>query len=97
MSPFPKTIPQCVGCGFCCRVAPCDLVQRIYKIPLTTCPELIYRDDRWWCGLVEQQPEDRRGIYASEVAIGTGCSSSICNQDRSKIPTPAEIAAHNRR
>ena len=86
------SIAQCIGCGYCCRKAPCAMAVRIYGRSLTgPCPELVYHDDRWWCRAIENARGPLRDHYEQDVAIGGGCSSSMFNQDREHIPTPFEI------
>ncbi len=59
---------ECVGCGYCCRKAPCVISKALYN--KNKCPVLTYDGKRYWCGLIRQ------------MAIGEGCSSSL-NSDRS--------------
>ena len=59
---------DCVGCGYCCKKAPCSLSMRLYN--KEKCPALRYDGKRYWCGIVQ------------ELAIGAGCSSDL-NSDRS--------------
>jgi len=89
-------MPACIGCGYCCRQAPCALAQRIYGGVLEKCPELVYRDGRWWCRAVENARGPLKRDYEEGVAIGGGCSSSLFNQDRKRIPTPEEVAKRER-
>ncbi|MFH1690589.1 MAG: hypothetical protein ABIE42_10205 [Candidatus Eisenbacteria bacterium] len=48
------------------------------------CPDLYFRDGRWWCALVEREPAYRHHLY-----IGEGCSSSL-NTDCGDIPAPED-------
>ncbi len=59
---------DCVGCGFCCKTAPCSLSMRLYN--KKECPMLRHDGKKYRCGIIE------------ELAIGAGCSSSLCNEDR---------------
>ena len=86
---------DCIGCGHCCRTAPCAMIQRIHGHSLDKCPELVYHDGRWWCRAIEKATGPLASEYRSAVAIGGGCSSSLFNSDREKIPTPAEVEARD--
>ena len=85
-------VKQCVGCGFCCRQAPCAMALRIYGRTLTKCPELVYHDSRWRCRAVEHAQGPLYDRYVDDVASGGGCSSTMFIEDRRYIPTPEEIA-----
>lgn len=82
----------CVGCGYCCRKAPCALAMRIYGNAITKCPALSYRDGRWWCDVVDNARGSLRDEYVKTLAIGAGCCSSLFNQDRENIPAPEPTA-----
>ena len=81
----------CIGCGMCCRQAPCPLAFRIYGNAITKCPGLIYRDGRWWCEVVDNARGTLRDEYIKTLYIGAGCCSPLCNSDRQHIPTPQEL------
>lgn len=69
----------CVGCGYCCKKAPCFLSQRTFGDQKAgECPALRYHDGRYWCGLVEDGDE----TVKRELAIGAGCSSALFNTVR---------------
>lgn len=90
-----EKVEPCIGCGFCCRQAPCAMAVRIHG-PIEKCPELVYYDGRWWCRAIENARGPLADQYRQAVAIGGGCSSTLCNQDRVKIPTPEDIAQRER-
>ena len=63
---------KCVGCGHCCKTAPCVVSVAIYG-PNTECPALKHDGKRYWCGVVK------------DMAIGEGCSSTLYNKDRELV------------
>ena len=81
-----RHIRPCVGCGYCCRKAPC--IQSVFLWPdRDKCPALYYAADqrKWRCKLAAI-PD----LY-KVLAMGEGCCSPL-NSDRDKIPTPEEVA-----
>lgn len=80
-------IKACVGCGYCCKTAPCALAVRIYG-NITSCPELIWDEDahRYWCRACKGEG-GLRAEYRAELFIGAGCCSPL-NSDRKNIPAP---------
>jgi hypothetical protein len=76
---------ECVGCGYCCRTAPCMAAQRVYG-PVDTCPGLKWDGAKYRCELCEK-PGDIGARYREELAIGAGCCSPL-NSDRQQIPPP---------
>ena len=77
---------ECIGCGFCCKKAPCAAALRIYGNGVTECPALIWDGKRYWCDLC-QQPSGLGERYKEELAIGGGCCATL-NSDRQNIPSP---------
>lgn len=62
------------------------------------CKFLTYHDERWWCGVLGEMPEgSEKDSLKSEMAIGSGCSSSLLNDWRTKIPTPSEMDAYGKK
>ena len=92
----PLQTRPCVGCGHCCRTAPCVAAVRIYGngINTTGCPALFHRDKRWWCKIVDHARGPLREQFVAELAIGAGCCSGL-NTDRNRIPTPEGVARRN--
>lgn len=80
---------QCVGCGYCCRRAPCAAAFRVYG-PVTECPALQYDADRkrYFCELC-RLPGSIGEKYREELGVGAGCCSALFNTDRENIPEPA--------
>jgi hypothetical protein len=77
----------CVGCGFCCRQAPCALSVRIYGGG-PKCPALVWDGKRYWCKIISHPIVGPK--HREELAIGAGCCSPMFNQDRINIPSPKE-------
>ena len=65
----------CVGCGYCCKRAPCVLGED------TPCRELVFKDKRYWCGLVLAAKGEDKEYMEIDLCIGEGCCSSL-NSDR---------------
>ena len=68
-------VKECVGCGYCCIKAPCEVELRIYGRGLSTCPELKWDGTRYLCNLCTKDilgPEYRKELY-----IGAGCCSNL--------------------
>ena len=76
MDLYPGSRP-CVGCGFCCRKAPCILASSSQP----PCSDLVEVDGRWRCGKVQDAHPEARSILLAELAIGAGCCSPL-NSDR---------------
>lgn len=93
----PKLTP-CIGCGHCCRKAPCAAAMRLYgkiinKDPdeIWRCPALIWREEegRYFCQLCLGDSVIAND-YRRELAVGQGCCSNL-NSDRLRIPRPSEF------
>lgn len=93
-----KPFPQCVGCGYCCRLTRCassfiaekhlnkDPAMKIRgKIPKSEpqCPFLYWNGERYRCFLAKNK------LFAQLLAIGEGCTSSL-NTERLKYGPPQE-------
>ena len=84
---------ECIGCGYCCRKAPCWLGE-ITKNG-KWCDFLVYarKQKKWRCKLMTSigTVEERLAVRDS-LGAGLGCTSSL-NTLRRKciIPTPQEI------
>jgi hypothetical protein len=73
--------PKCVGCGYCCRKAPCFLAQ-LGGCSTAPCSFLRASGVRWVCGLYLDAQEAHRRTIAWELAFGQGCTSSLFNTVR---------------
>lgn len=74
---------ECIGCGYCCKKAPCVQALIIDHSVRAPCPLLVHKDGRYWCQIVLDEPEGSK--LRQEMAIGGGCSSTLCNDDREKM------------
>jgi len=91
---------SCIGCGYCCRKAPCSVAMRHGEVLTTSprdqkpCSKLVWDGSRWNCGLYEKyagEPEVQRSI-AGELAFGEGCCSGMNTyQVYQHVPTPYEL------
>ena len=81
----PLKVKDCIGCGFCCRKAPCSGAVRIYG-NVTKCPALRYDGARYFCSLMEL-PGKLGTAYRKELGAYTGCCCGL-NSDRQNIPSP---------
>jgi hypothetical protein len=76
-------IKRCIGCGYCCRKAVCDIGQYVYGImPGEICPGLLWneKEQRYRCSLVI---ENYPNIYKI-LSINEGCCSNM-NTWRRKV------------
>ena len=65
----------CVGCGYCCQKAPCEVAVRIYG-PVNKCPELKWNGSRYVCRLMTL--DGNLGFkYRKEIYANEGCCSSL--------------------
>lgn len=83
----------CVGCGYCCKKAPCSLAVRVFGA-VTSCPMLIWDEDanRYWCKACKGEGS-LRAEYRAQLYIGDGCCSPL-NTDRNNIPAPNQKAVN---
>jgi hypothetical protein len=49
------------------------------------CKSLVFKDGRYWCGLVLEADESRRYFLMHDLAMGAGCTSSLFNTDREEM------------
>lgn len=78
-------IDLCVGCGYCCKKAACVLGTFHHGAPHAPCRSLVFRDGRYWCGLVLEADEVRAEFIKKEMYMGAGCSSTLFNTDREEM------------
>jgi len=81
---FAFVIRPCVGCGYCCKKAPCIIGGCNYGTS-PPCGGLVWdwEAKRYWCEQVLRATSDYDSIIRDELAIGDGCCSSL-NTDRRK-------------
>lgn len=88
-----EKIKSCVGCGFCCKKAPCSLALRIFG-NVTECPMLIWDENahRYWCDACRKGGEvgARNRV---ELYIGEGCCCGL-NSDRNNIRPPEKATSN---
>lgn len=82
---------DCVGCGYCCKKAPCTAAFQLDRVKGNECLELSFDGKKYRCGLIENPPYHDMLWWKSRLGIGAGCSSSL-NSDRKrmKFPTKAD-------
>lgn len=75
----------CVGCGYCCKVAPCIPGFLVYG-PAKPCGALRWDEEagRYFCGIVLDEPERTKDKLKERMAIGAGCSSPLFNTERER-------------
>lgn len=79
-----REIP-CVGCGYCCMKVPCRVAFLMgWSRHPSPCAGLVWDEGagRFWCKAVQDEPERTRPQLEADMAIGAGCSSSLCNTQR---------------
>ena len=78
---------DCVGCGFCCKKAPCALANRIFGAT-ESCPALKWDEEngRYWCDICKKD-NIISAKYRVELYIGEGCCCGL-NSDRNNIRPP---------
>lgn len=87
MADWAEPAPRpCVGCGYCCKVAPCIPGFMVYG-PGKPCGALRWdaRAGRYLCGIVLDEPERTRDRLKEQMAIGAGCSSPLFNEERERM------------
>lgn len=84
-------VAACIGCGFCCRKAPCAVAVQFQKVDQGKCAALIWNGQRWRCELYMSSNEDKKYI-AKALAIGAGCCCNLNDYRRKNIiPTPEDL------
>ena len=101
---------ECIGCGYCCRKAPCGVISLAIekaensmlgeilfpkRWPDKGCPMLEWNGERWLCGfVVHAQDNEARDVLIKELAIGAGCTSGL-NTYRLKRHVPTPKELEN--
>lgn len=81
-------IRKCIGCGFCCRQAPCTLALAWFGSDIDKCPALVWDGARWRCKLALDGVEGAK----ENLFIGAGCCSGLNTYQREqRVPTPGEV------
>ena len=69
-----KVLAKCTQCGECCKNDLCRTISNIFPSSRPPCRFLVYRDNKYWCGLVEQADKLPYGeLIRNEIGIGAGC------------------------
>ena len=66
----PEGYPICVGCGYCCKQAPCAFGELAESGE--GCRFIVRADGRYWCGIYDHIIQDPSSDIAP--AFGAGCS-----------------------
>ena len=69
---------KCNQCGTCCKNEVCLIGIIMFKIDKPPCPALIYRDGKYWCGVVEKADLVSKGLsdyFAELLGIGVCCDA----------------------
>jgi len=71
-------VRKCVGCGYCCMKAPCEIARRIYGAGLVECPKLEWSElnNRYICGLMVLEGTQGQD-YRQELHCGAGCCCGL--------------------
>lgn len=85
-----RTTRACIGCGYCCRKAPCHLGEIGDE---GWCFWLDWDGVRWRCGLLGcDELEGERKSIRYELAVGGGCTSPLNDwRARCIVPDPRWI------
>lgn len=77
----------CVGCGFCCIKAPCELAVGIYGNGITECPALVWSKEkgRYLCDLVGKG-NLVSALNEKRLYIGDGCCCGMNSWRNEVIP-----------
>lgn len=83
------TTKACVGCGFCCRKAPCGAALAFGTLDKDNkCSVLRWNGSRYLCGfIINEHYAPIRERFYNELHIGAGCCAGL-NTDRQNIPSP---------
>lgn len=79
---------NCVGCGYCCKKAPCFIAACVHKtlepwIQEKGCPSLRVENGRHICGIYADATGETKERIKEDLAIGAGCCSAL-NSERKK-------------
>jgi hypothetical protein len=83
-------VKPCIGCGYCCRKAPCFYGEAGGKYG---CHWLEWNGKKWRCGLLKSPDlKTEHKNLTRLLYIGAGCTSSLNSwRVKRKIPTPEWI------
>lgn len=82
---------ECIGCGYCCRKAPCYLGEITKNGKWCDFLHYNYKQKKWRCKLMKAK------WARKEMAVGEGCNSPLNTLRRTGvIPTPASLRKDGR-
>jgi hypothetical protein len=68
-------LPQCTGCGECCKAEPCPVGQMLFG-KIIPCPGIIFLGNRHWCALVIAEAlSPLEKLIAHALGVGKGCTN----------------------
>jgi hypothetical protein len=74
----------CVGCGYCCKAAPC--VAAVHRGRVSAdgeCLELVFDGERYRCNYILDPPAEGEEWWRRQLCVGAGCCSNL-NSEREK-------------
>lgn len=60
---------DCIGSGFCCFMERCYASQLEYGEEIDDCPDLVFKDNRYWCDMMNKKPSSVKHM------MGEGCGA----------------------
>jgi hypothetical protein len=81
-------VKECVGCGYCCIKTPCEVSRRLYPTNQGPCPQLEWKDNRYFCSLMLISGPLGEN-YRKELHAGAGCCCGL--NDWRKNVTKREV------
>jgi len=85
MTPADLPVRPCIGCGYCCKKAACSAAWALNRTnDKNECLELVYKDGRYWCGLVLNPPDHDADWWKNQLHVGAGCCCGL-NSDRARL------------
>jgi hypothetical protein len=78
----------CIGCGWCCRKAPCVYASAHNMVDETgECARLFWNGERWRCQMIMSS-----NFFYAQLYAGEGCCCPLNDYQReNKVPTPEEL------
>lgn len=91
---------DCVGCGYCCKKAPCAFGVKHFGYHDPPCKGLVHNEGRYWCLLVTNAlngvgPWPLEEVMGS-LAIGEGCCSSLNSSRRDMLRSNSSLTSYVR-
>ena len=73
---------ECIGCGFCCFMELCRVAATLHGEDVIDCPELIFRDGRYWCKLIEEDHKIMKHMTKGCGAVWNGWRKDVKKRTR---------------